>query len=86
MCESGSDYSQVSNTELKCDLAQLAQNLYNIDLQIQNLRSQGNQQGQIATLEAAKVQIQKEVVEKEITLELKDTQKRAARRVRRGQQ
>ena len=79
MAEGGSNCSQVSKAQLKRDLAQLAHNLYNIDLQIQNLRSQGNQEVQIRRLEIAKVQIQKDVVEKEIALELKDTESRAAR-------
>ena len=39
MAEGGwSDYSQVSKAQLKRDLAQLAHDLYNIDLQIQNLK------------------------------------------------
>ena len=68
MAKGVSDYSQVSKVQLKRDLAQLGHNLYNIDLQIQNLRSQGNQEAQIRALETAKVQIQKDVVEKEIAL------------------
>ena len=61
MAEGGSD---VSKAQLKHDLAQLGHNLYNIDLQIKKLKSQGNQQGQIATLKEAKLQIQKGVVNK----------------------
>ena len=80
MAECGSDYSQVSKAQLKRDLAH---DLCNIDLQIYNLRSQGNQEAQIRMLETAKVQIQKDMVEKKMALELKDAQSSAVKRGRR---
>ena len=58
--------------------------MYNIDLQIQQVKSQGNDQRIIANLEAAKVIIQRDVVDKQIQLEMKEAQSRVARRGRRG--
>ena len=82
MAEGGA--SDLPKVQIKCDLEQLGKDLYNIDLQIQKVKSQGNDQHQIATLEEVKVIIQKDVVQKQIQLELKDAQSRGARRARRG--
>ena len=82
MVEGGA--SQVSKAQIKHDLEQLGKDLYNIVLQIQQVKSQGNDQRIIANLEAAKVIIQKDVVDKQIQLKLKEAQSRAARRARRG--
>ena len=82
MAEGGA--SEVSKAQIKHNLEQLGKDLYNIDLQIQKAKSQGNDQRIISNLEEAKVIIQKEVVDKQIQLELKEAQSRAARRGRRG--
>ena len=67
MMAQGSDVSQAQS---KRDLDQLSHNLFNINLQIQQLRQGvGNNQQQIAILDAASIQIQKEV-----ELELKKAQ------------
>ena len=76
--------SDLSKVQIKHDLEQLGKDLYNIDLQIQKVKSQGNDQHQIANLEEVKVIIQKDIVQKQIQLELKDAQSRVARRARRG--
>ena len=82
MAEGGA--SDLSKAQIKCDLEQIGKDLYNIDLQIQKVKSQGNDRHQIDNLEEAKRIIQKDVVQKQIQLELKDAQSRAARRARRG--
>ena len=79
MPEGGHIYADVSKAQLKREIASLLHDLYNIYLLIQNFKSQENQEQQIRRLGAAKVQIQKEVVEKEIALELKNTQSRRGR-------
>ena len=53
--------------QLKRDLDVLRKDLHNIDLQIQRIH-QGQQQGHIPTLEQAKVEIQKQLVSKELEL------------------
>ena len=74
----------MSKAQIKCDLEQLGKDLYNIDLQIQQVKSQGNDQHQIANSQAAKIIIQKDIVDKQIQLELKEAQSRVAKRARRG--
>ena len=69
----------VSQAELKRDLEQLGNDLFNIDLQIQGVK-QGMQHGNWVTLEAARAQIAQEVVAKEVEL----TQLKAQARARRG--
>ena len=76
--------SDLSKAQIKHDLEQLGKDLYNIDLQIQKVKSQGNDRNQIFNLKEAKHIIQKDVVEKQIQLELKVAQSRAASRARRG--
>ena len=51
----------VTKAKLKRDLDQIGRDLLNINLQIQHLKQQGN----IATLQQAKLQVQKEVVTKD---------------------
>ena len=82
MAEGGA--SDLSKVQIKCDLEQLGKDLYNIDLQIQKVKSQGNNRHQIANLEEAKHIIQKDIVQKQIQVELKVAQSRAAGRARRG--
>ena len=82
MVEGGANV--VSKAQIKRDLEQLGKDLYNIDLQIQKAKSQGNNHHILANLEEAKVIIQRDVVDKQVQLELKEAQSRAARRGRRG--
>ena len=79
MLEGESSYFQMSKAQLKRDIVQLSHNLYNIDLQIQNLRSQENQEQEIRGFETARLQAQKDMVEKEIALELKNAQSKRGR-------
>ena len=74
--------SQVNKSKLKRDLDQLGKDLYIIDLQVQRIK-QGQQQGNIPTLEQEKLDIQKQVVAKEVELTKLNAQTRAARRGRR---
>ena len=55
----------VIKVQLKGNLDQLGRDLLNIDLQIEHIK-QGQQQGNITTLEQAKLQVQKEVVAKKL--------------------
>ena len=61
--------SKVSEAQLKRKIDSLAHDLFNIDLQIQQIKQQGQHQQQTATLERVKLQIQEEIVAKEIKLE-----------------
>ena len=71
----------VSQAQLKRDFQQLGQDLFNIDLQSQAIK-QGTQHRNIATLQAAKVETQKEVVAKEVELQRLKAQGRRAIRGR----
>ena len=82
MAEGGA--SDLSKVQINCDLEQLGKDLYNIDVQIQKVKSQGNDRHQIDNLEEAKRIIQKDVVQKQIQLELKVAQSRLAGRARWG--
>ena len=75
MAEGGRAISQV---QLKRDLDSLSKQIFNIDLAIQRQQGPGNTQT-IANLEAAKVEIQKEILAKQIELELKQAQNKKAR-------
>ena len=55
----------VSQAQLKRELVQLGKILFNIDLQIQQLKQGHGNQQQIRRLEAAKLEIQKQTVAKE---------------------
>ena len=57
-----------TQAQLKRDLDSLGRDLFNIDLQIQQLKQGAKNPHQIQTLEAAKFEIQKQVVAKEIEL------------------
>ena len=81
MAKGGS--SDLSKAQIKRDLEQLGKDLYNIDLQIQKVKSEGNDRNQISNLEEAKRIIQKDVLGKQIQLELKVAQSRVASRARR---
>ena len=56
-----------SQAELKRKLDQLSSQIHQIDLQIQTFKEQGNAQ-HITNLEAAKLEIQKSVVDTQIKL------------------
>ena len=58
---------QVSKAQLKRDLDALGKDLYNINFQKQKI-CQGQQQGHIPTREQAKVEVQKQVVSRELEL------------------
>ena len=68
-----------TQADLKRKLDQLSQEIIQIDLRIQWFKQQGNLQ-HIANLEAAKVKIQKDIVDTKIQLELKIAQGKKARR------
>ena len=68
-----------TQSNLKRKLDQLSQEIFQIDLRIQQFKQQGNLQ-HIPNLEAAKVKIQKDIVDTEIHLELKIAQGKKARR------
>ena len=70
----------VSQAQLKRDLDLLSKQIFDIDLAIQR-QGPGNTQT-IANFEAAKVKIQKEIVAKQIELELKQAQNKKARQAR----
>ena len=72
---------RVSQAQLKRDLDSLSKQIFDIALAIQR-QGPGNTQT-IANLEAAKVEIQKEIVAKQIELELKQAQNKKARQARR---
>ena len=72
---------RVSQAQLKRDLDSLSKQIFDIDLAIQRQQGSGNTQT-IANLEAAKVEIQKEIVAKQIELELKQAQNKKARQAR----
>ena len=72
---------RVSQAQLKRDLDSLSKQIFDIDLPIQRQQASGNTQT-IANLEAAKVEIQKEIVAKQIELELKQAQNKKARQAR----
>ena len=57
-----------SKAQLKSKIAQLSKDLYNIDLQIQTIRQGQPNPHQITALQAAKLEIQKQVVAKEVEL------------------
>ena len=71
--------SSVSKAQLKRELDSLSRDLFNLDLQIQDLKRQPNTQAQIRQLEQAKLQVQEKGMEKQIELEIKEVQTRKAR-------
>ena len=75
MAEGGS----MSKGQLKREIESLGKDLFNLDLQIQDLRTKANMEDQIKRLEQAKYQVQQEVVAKQIALELLDAQSCKAR-------
>ena len=66
----------VSQTQLKHELESLSWQIVPIDLRLQQFRQQCN----IHRLEAAKVELQKQIVDKQITLELWLAEAKKARR------
>ena len=63
----------------KGEITDLSHNLYNIDLQIQDVRAHRNRQNEIKRSETAIFQDSKEVMDKEIQLEIKNAQSRRGR-------
>ena len=68
--------ANVSKVQLKRHSDNLSHDLYNIDLQIQNLKQQGDRQWEIKRLEQANLQVQKQVVTKQVELEIRNAQMR----------
>ena len=68
-----------SKAELKRQIAKLSHNLYNIDLQIKSVAQGEHNPKTVSELQSAKVDIQKEVVAKEIKLEKLNTRTKARR-------
>ena len=58
----------VSLAQLKCELDSLSQQIFQIDLKIQQFRQQNNTQ-HISNLEAAKKELQQQILQKQIALE-----------------
>ena len=71
-----------SKAQLKREIDQLSQDLYNICLQLQAIRQGQPNPHRTASLEQAKVQIKQELVAKEIHLEQLNARTRMARRER----
>ena len=64
-----------SQAQLKRELEALSKDIFEIDLKIEQFRQQRKVQ-HIASLEAAKIELQKRIVQKKIQLELKNVQNR----------
>ena len=64
----------VSQASLKRELDALLKQIYEIDIKIQQFKSQQQNHHHIPNLEAAKVDIQRKIVDKQIQLELKKAQ------------
>ena len=69
---------RVSLAQLKHELDSLSQQIFQIDLKIQQFRQQNNTQ-HISNLEAAKKEIQKQIVQKQIDLERQQAQNKKAK-------
>ena len=61
----------LSLAALKHKLDELSRQIFEIDLKIQALATQKDKQGDIANLNAAKLQLQKDIVDLQIQYELK---------------
>ena len=59
---------EVSQAQLKRELIQLSKEIFEIDLNIQSSRDQGNNT-HIPALEATKLEIQKQIVKSQVQLE-----------------
>ena len=66
--------SVLSLAALKRKLDELSRQIFEIDLKIQALATQKDKQGDIANLNAAKLQLQKDIVDLQIKYELKKAQ------------
>ena len=68
-----------TKAQLKWEIQSLSKDLFNLNLQIQDIRTKANSEDQIKKLEQAKYQVQQEVIAKQIALELLDAQSCKAR-------
>ena len=66
--------SVLSLAALKRKLDELSRQIFEIDLKIQALATQKDKQGDIANLNAAKLQLQKDIIDLQIKYELKKAQ------------
>ena len=66
--------SVLSLAALKRKLDELSRQIFEIDLKIQALATQKDKQGDIANLNAAKLQLQKDIVDLQIKYQLKKAQ------------
>ena len=64
--------------QLKCEIDSLSQQIFQIDLKIQQFRQQNNTQ-HISNLEAAKKELQQQILQKQIALEWQQAQNKKAR-------
>ena len=70
---------RVSLAQLKRELDSLSQQIFQIDLKIQQFRQQNNTQ-HISNLEAAKKDLEHQILQKQIALERQQVQNKKARR------
>ena len=70
---------RVSLAQLKRELDSLSQQIFQIDLKIQQFRQQNNTQN-ISNLEAAKKELQQQILQNQIALEWQQAQNKKARR------
>ena len=70
---------RVSLGQLKRDLDSLSQQIFQIDLKIQQFRQQNNTQ-HIPNLKAAKKELQQQILQKQIALEWQQAKNKKARR------
>ena len=68
-----------TKAQFKREIKGLSKDLFNLDLQIQDIRTKANSKDQIKRLEKAKYQVQQDVIAKQIALELLDAQSHKAR-------
>ena len=73
MLISASLLAMAMGTSLKCKLDDLSKQIFEIDLKIQTFAQQNKQQ-EVSNLKAAKVQLQKNIVDLQIQYELKKAQ------------
>ena len=64
----------LSLAALKRKLDELSRQIFEIDLKIQALATQKNKQGDIANLNATKLQLQKDIIDLQIKYKLKKAQ------------
>ena len=78
MAGAGPTFSQA---ELKLKIDSVSKDIYFIDLELQKIRQSGGNSGdRVQNLQAAKLDLQKQVVQLQVQLELKKAQSRKQRK------